>query len=1241
MRTVLAWTDKIVSSNGPLPVYDLAFKPDASQLIVTAGSELLVYDTDKGDIITSLKAHKATIYCVQFSADGKRFATGSADKQVIIWNSDEFAPIGKYSHSDSVQTVAFSPASGVILSGSTSEVCLWSAEQKGVTRLKVNSKVLTASWNTEGTHFALGHYNGVVSIRTRTGEETTRIERGPNPVWSLSFCPSQDMLAVSDWSQQLAFYQLDGKQVGKERPLGLDACTISYFSNGDYFVMGGQDRKVTLWTSGGIKLGPVSECESWVWCARVKPGQNYVAVGCQDGTLSLHQIVFNTVHGLYHDRYAYRENMTDVVIQHLSTQQRARIKCRDHVKKIAVYRDRLAVQLSDRIIVYELTHDDATDMHYRIKDKLLKRLECNLLVVTAEHIILCHDMKLQMYNFVGDKVREWSLDAFVRYIKVVGGPRAHEGLLVGLKSGQVLRIFTDNPFPIPIAKVSSSVRCLDLSMNRNKVAIVDEQNVVSVYDIKTQELLFQEPNGNSVAWNSEMEDMLCYSGNGLVHIKSGNFPAHQQKLQGFVVGFKGSRIFCLNVYAMTTVDIPQTATLENYLEHRDFETAYNVACLGVTDADWRRLAMEAIEGLSLDIARRAFVRLRDLPYVDLLRTFERAKAEGKNQPDLFLAEVYAYSGRYHEAAKLFKRCGHPEKAIEMYTELNMWAFATQVAEETKSNPTDILSRKAQMLEDQQDGAAAAATYMDLGEYAKAIDLFVADMAYDKLIEVVRKVDRSESKILSKCYDVFKTVGQYDYAAETLVKLRDITHLLELHIERQKWDEAFKIIKIHPEHAAQVELPYANWLAANNRYIEAQEFYRKVGRLDEAFRVLENLAQTAIVDSRFDDVAFHYWTLAHEQLDRIPADVEAAHLDEVEKVALASFTKHLELAEIYYAYHHVRKFIHDPFTLHMPESLLNMARFVLQWGVNDKPLPPGVSKAHLLFAAAKLGRALGANKLSQTCFEGLSHLRFPFQWTEAVEVGAVTIRGRSPIDAENLLPVCPSCMTIGVLLDDTGPRCRSCLEPTVWSFYSFDALPLTQFQPEHDVSSSEARHLLSLDPRGGKAIVFGGEDDGPSWRDLVEMGGKRDESEDVDGSRMLGGRWRDHVDASPHNNSSGKSKSSKQPRRETVVKSSETLASNGGNLSDRHLHGLLKSNMSAFDAPRLSRKEMQAIPPSQSFVVSWNRRCIADRYYRLVVAEAPISMCLTCRHFFHEEEWIHHTRTTGACPFCRASASRAG
>lgn len=68
-------------------IWGLCFRPDGSQLIVAAGNRVLVYDTNDGSLIQPLKGHKDTVYCVCYAKDGKRFASGSADKSVIIWTS--------------------------------------------------------------------------------------------------------------------------------------------------------------------------------------------------------------------------------------------------------------------------------------------------------------------------------------------------------------------------------------------------------------------------------------------------------------------------------------------------------------------------------------------------------------------------------------------------------------------------------------------------------------------------------------------------------------------------------------------------------------------------------------------------------------------------------------------------------------------------------------------------------------------------------------------------------------------------------------------------------------------------------------------------------------------------------------------------------------------------------------------------------------------------------------------------
>lgn len=119
----------------------------------------------------------------------------------------------------------------------------------------------------------------------------------------------------------------------------------------------------------------------------------------------------------------------------------------------------------------------------------------------------------------------------VRYIKVVGGMPGKEGILVGLKSGHVFQIFVDSSFPVQLVKLSNPVRYVDLSMNRLKLAVIDDNLTLLVYNLKTGDLVFQEPNANSVAWNSCYEDMLAFSGNGNVSIIVSNFPPQRQRLQ--------------------------------------------------------------------------------------------------------------------------------------------------------------------------------------------------------------------------------------------------------------------------------------------------------------------------------------------------------------------------------------------------------------------------------------------------------------------------------------------------------------------------------------------------------------------------------------------------------------------------------------------------------------------------------------------------------------------------------------
>lgn len=47
------------------------------------------------------------------------------------------------------------------------------------------------------------------------------------------------------------------------------------------------------------------------------------------------------------------------------------------------------IQLPDKFIIYELLSDDPKDMQYKVKEKFEKKIDCNVVVVCANHIIIC------------------------------------------------------------------------------------------------------------------------------------------------------------------------------------------------------------------------------------------------------------------------------------------------------------------------------------------------------------------------------------------------------------------------------------------------------------------------------------------------------------------------------------------------------------------------------------------------------------------------------------------------------------------------------------------------------------------------------------------------------------------------------------------------------------------------------------------------------------------------------------
>ena len=79
-----------------------------------------------------------------------------------------------------------------------------------------------------------------------------------------------------------------------------------------------------------------------------------------------------------------------------------------------------------------------------------------------------------------------------------------------------------------------------------------------------------------------------------------------------------------------------------YLAQKDFANAYRVACLGVTDADWRQLAMDSLMALEIRISRKAFIRVHDSKFLDLISMMSTSREDEGSVSKNLIPEALAH-----------------------------------------------------------------------------------------------------------------------------------------------------------------------------------------------------------------------------------------------------------------------------------------------------------------------------------------------------------------------------------------------------------------------------------------------------------------------------------------------------------------------------------------------------------------------------------------------------------------------
>ncbi|HEY3242189.1 MAG TPA: hypothetical protein VGM03_02465, partial [Phycisphaerae bacterium] len=109
-----------------------------------APQDVCVWDALTGQQVAVLRGHSDEIFCIAFSPDGRRIATGARDAVIRIWDGDTFEPLAELrGHTSYVWSLAWSADGSMLVSGSGDQtVRIWDSRPPGV-RLRAREERAT------------------------------------------------------------------------------------------------------------------------------------------------------------------------------------------------------------------------------------------------------------------------------------------------------------------------------------------------------------------------------------------------------------------------------------------------------------------------------------------------------------------------------------------------------------------------------------------------------------------------------------------------------------------------------------------------------------------------------------------------------------------------------------------------------------------------------------------------------------------------------------------------------------------------------------------------------------------------------------------------------------------------------------------------------------------------------------------------------------------------------------------
>lgn len=254
--------------------------------------------------LVAIGTHKDSIRAIQFSPDGRVFATASADGSVKFWEALTGAPNSiTLEQPGSVEGLQFSPDGRWLVTWGKNEfIRLWNVESGALrfSAISNNSPVGCVRFAPNGQYICSGGEDGMVRTwDVATGSPMRFTAKHDGAINDISFSTAGDLLVTSGDDNVARIWDLsNGDNVGADLRHDDDVRSANFSADGTRVVTASKDGTVRMWnvSSAQVASAPL-KLEVPLWVGQFSPDDRWVLGAGGDGMQGGRARIWDSVTG--------------------------------------------------------------------------------------------------------------------------------------------------------------------------------------------------------------------------------------------------------------------------------------------------------------------------------------------------------------------------------------------------------------------------------------------------------------------------------------------------------------------------------------------------------------------------------------------------------------------------------------------------------------------------------------------------------------------------------------------------------------------------------------------------------------------------------------------------------------------------------------------------------------------------------------------------------------------------------